>query len=307
MKHSQHPLRLLAASLLMCTLLTVPVLAAPTDGAPVAIHLPQDEAISASQAVASSQSPVSVTPDEADNAAFQVTYQDKTGSETQTTVSTQDPEEVLFAYINAQGDGLRVRQGPGTGYSILTTVTDGTLHPITGRTDGWCQIAWNGRTGYVSSQYVIEMTAQDIEDLNHKNDNSQIGTIAPPESFDGELAQRIVAYALQFEGYPYVYATAGPDTFDCSGFTSYVYKQFGYTLNRSSRDQLNNGTAITKAELQPSDLVLFSRNGAYVTHVGLYIGDGKFIHASTATTGVIISDLTSDYYTTHFFAARRIL
>lgn len=307
MKYNQHPLRLLAVSLLVCTLLPLPALAAPTDGAPTAIHLPQEGAISASQAASASQSPVPVTPSEAENATFQVTYQDKNGEETQVTVSTQDPEEVLFAYISAQGDGLRVRQGPGTNYSVLTTVADGTLHPITGRTGSWHQISWNGRTGYVSSQYVIEMTTRDIEDLNYKNDNSQIGTIAPPESFDGELAQRIVAYALQFEGYPYVYATAGPDTFDCSGFTSYVYKQFGYTLNRSSSDQLKNGVAITKAELQPSDLVLFSNNGAYVTHVGLYIGEGQFIHASTATTGVIISDLTSDYYTTHFFAARRIL
>ena len=186
-------------------------------------------------------------------------------------------------------------------------MADGTLHPITGQTDGWLQISWNGRTGYVSAQYALEMSTEDIANLGSQEANSQIGTIAPPETFDGELAQRIVDYALQFEGYPYVYATAGPNTFDCSGFTSYVYKQFGYGLNRSSRDQLKNGVAVTKAELQPADLLLFSRNGEYVTHVGLYIGDGKFIHASTATTGVIISDLYSNYYTTHYFAARRII
>jgi cell wall-associated NlpC family hydrolase len=65
--------------------------------------------------------------------------------------------------------------------------------------------------------------------------------------------------------------------------------------------------AITKDQLQPADLVLFSANGSVVTHVGLYIGDGKIIHASTATTGVIISDLYSTYYVNHYYAARRIL
>ena len=116
-----------------------------------------------------------------------------------------------------------------------------------------------------------------------------------------------MAYALQYKGYPYVYATAGPNSFDCSGFTSYVYAHFGYTLNRSSKDQIKNGVAVSKSELQPADILLFSRDGTRVTHVGLYIGEGKFIHASTSTTGVIISDLNSTYYTTHYFAARRII
>lgn len=305
MKQSAFPVRMLAVSLLASTLLSVTALAAPTDSS-AAIQIPKDEDALSTQFPDSAQNPVTVTPDQA-TGSIQITYQDDTGSETQASVTPGDPQELLFAYVSADGDGLRIRQGPGTTYDILTTALDGTCHPITGKADGWVQVSWNGRTGYMSADYVIEMTAQEIEDLKNQNDNSQIGTIAPPESFDGALAQRIVEYALQFEGYPYVYATAGPNTFDCSGFTSYVYKQFGYTLNRSSRDQLHNGTPITKAQLQPADLLLFSRNGSYVTHVGLYIGDGKFIHASTSTTGVIISDLTSNYYTTHFFAARRII
>ena len=84
---------------------------------------------------------------------------------------------------------------------------------------------------------------------------------------------------------PYVYGTAGPDTFDCSGFTYYVYAHFGYSLNRSSRDQVNNGVAVSKDQLQPGDLVFFSTNGSYPTHVGLYIGEGNIVHASTPRTG----------------------
>ena len=64
---------------------------------------------------------------------------------------------------------------------------------------------------------------------------------------------------------------------------------------------------VAKSQLQPADVLLFSSNGTTVTHAGLYIGDGKFIHASTSTTGVIISDLNSTYYVNHYFAARRII
>ena len=108
-------------------------------------------------------------------------------------------------------------------------------------------------------------------------------------------------------GYPYVYGTAGPDTFDCSGFTSYVYAHFGYSLYRSSRDQVKNGVAVDKADLQPGDLVFFSTNGSYPTHVGLYIGDGNIVHASTPQDGVKISSLNTSYYIQNYFAARRIL
>ena len=121
------------------------------------------------------------------------------------------------------------------------------------------------------------------------------------------LLPRIVDFALQYVGYPYVYGTAGPDTFDCSGFTYYVYAHFGYSLNRSSRDQVNNGVAVSKDQLQPGDLVFFSTNGSYPTHVGLYIGDGNIVHASTPQDGVKISSLDTSYYVENYFAARRIL
>lgn len=303
MKHSHLVSRILAASLLAASLLSVTALAAPAgvDSATAIRVRKASSTTSAIDAVSGTESPVTVDPDQAQG-SFEVVYQDENGGETSATITAVDPAEMVYAYISADGDGLRVRQGPGTGYPILCTVADGLSFPITGKTNGWYQITCNGRTGYVYADYVVVKTAADLD-----KENNGGSTILPPADFDGELAQRIVNYALQFEGYPYVYATAGPDTFDCSGFTSYVYKQFGYTLNRCSKDQLYNGVPVSKAELQPADILLFSRDGTVVTHVGLYIGNGQFIHASTSTTGVIISDLNSNYYVAHYFAARRII
>ena len=202
-----------------------------------------------------------------------------------------------YACINAGGDPLRVRQGPGTNYGILCSVYDGDRFPITGKTNGWYQILCNGRTGYVSAEFVV---VQDNDPVTKPDGDGS--DISP-----NPLGQEIVEYALQYVGYPYVYGTAGPNTFDCSGFTYYVYSQFGYTLNRSSRDQVKNGVAISKEDLQQGDLVFFSTNGQYPTHVGLYIGDNNIVHASTPQDGVKISSLDTSYYMDNYFAARRIL
>ncbi|MCF0123907.1 MAG: C40 family peptidase [Ruminiclostridium sp.] len=300
MKHARFTSKAIAVVLAVASLLSVSVFAAPADSSPTAVRVGKGSTVQSSvDAVSGNQSPVEVTPDQAEG-SFNVTYQNENGTETNATVTAMDPENVVYGYVSTQGDGLRVRQGPGTGYTILTTVMDGMRFAITGKTNGWYQITYNGRTAYVSADYLV----LDGKDSGLLGDKSPI---LPPADFDGELAQRIVNYALQFEGYPYVYATAGPNTFDCSGFTSYVFKQFGYTLNRCSRDQLKNGVPVDRDELMPADIVLFSGNGQYVTHVGLYIGDGKMIHASTSTTGVIISDLNSNYYINHYYAARRII
>lgn len=284
-----------ALSILLCcaSLLPLSALAVPTqDSTDTAIRLDRDPTPSSTtQSVGSTQSPVEVTPDKAEGTVT-IVYQDGTGAETAADITAVSPDETVFAQVSTGGTTLRVRQGPGTTYPILCSVHNGTRFPITGETNGWYQVICNGRTGYISASYVVKTT------------QAQTGSI--PEQ-DNTLAGQIVSYALQHLGYPYVYATAGPNTFDCSGLTSYVYKHFGYTLHRSSRDQLKDGVPVSKDNLQPADLVLFSRDGSVVSHVGIYIGDGQIIHASTATTGVIISDLNSNYYIEHYYAARRII
>ncbi len=292
MSHSKLAPRLLAMTLVAASALSVTALAAPT-----AIRVDRDQnTTAASQAAANN--PISVDASQA-TGQIQVTYQDANGQTQTATISAVAAQSETFARINAGGDALRVRQGPGTGYEILCKVYDGDRFPITGKTNGWYQILCNGRTGYVSADYVI---VQDSSDLTKPDGNgSSNDAVVNPKG------QQIVEFALQYVGYPYVYGTAGPNTFDCSGFTSYVYAQFGYTLNRSSRDQVKNGVAVSKDQLQPGDLVFFSTNGSYPTHVGLYIGDGNIVHASTPQDGVKISSLDVSYYVQNYFAARRIL
>lgn len=294
MFHHRSAARTLAAALAAVSVLSVSALAAP---AVTAARMPSTASTSAAHAVTSSESPVTVDASQA-TGSFDVIYQDASGSETTATITAVSPDDTSYATVNTGDSTLRVRQGPGTNYGVLGSITNGSYYPISGKANGWYQISFNGRTGYVSSEFVLVKTIGDLEIPM---------AAAPTVTHDASLADQIVAYALQFKGYPYVYATAGPNSFDCSGFTSYVYAHFGYTLNRSSKDQIKNGVAVSKSELQPADILLFSKNGTQVTHVGLYIGEGKFIHASTSTTGVIISDLNSTYYTTHYFAARRII
>ena len=109
-------------------------------------------------------------------------------------------------------------------------------------------------------------------------------------------------------GYKYKSGGASPSTgFDCSGFTTYVYKHFGISLNRSSKDQIKNGVAVEKNNLQPGDLVIFNNDAnTKIGHVGIYIGDGNFIHASNPKGGVKITTLLSGYYKIRYVGARRV-
>lgn len=190
------------------------------------------------------------------------------------------------------GNYVRFRQGPSVNDAIITTLNYGTSVQILGKTDdGWYKIQYNGNTGYMSADYISVGEA--------------------PASSDSELGAEIAAYAQQFVGYSYVYGGASPSTgFDCSGLMYYVYGQFGYSIQRTATRQYDyNGVYVSKSELQPGDLVFFAGDGAEygITHVGMYIGNGQFVHASTSSTGVIISSLNSSYYSRVYYGAKRIV
>lgn len=128
-----------------------------------------------------------------------------------------------------------------------------------------------------------------------------------PSSSSGSGSD-IVSFAMQYLGTPYAYGGTGSGGFDCSGFTMHVFSNFGVSLAHGATPQLNNGYAVSQSELQPGDLVFFF--GTYNTssaasHVGIYIGGGQFIHASTSR-GVIISSLSESYYASRYLSARRV-
>jgi len=125
----------------------------------------------------------------------------------------------------------------------------------------------------------------------------------------GRSGADIIDYAKKFLGTKYVWGGSTPKGFDCSGFVKYVYKKFGITLSRNSRSQASNGTYVKKANLKPGDLVFFDTDGGKnrINHVGIYIGSGKFIHASSSHSKVVISSLSSGFYSKNYMTARRVL
>ncbi|WP_425313285.1 C40 family peptidase [Paenibacillus mangrovi] len=104
------------------------------------------------------------------------------------------------------------------------------------------------------------------------------------------------------------YRTGGTTTngFDCSGFTMYVYKQLGINLPHQSGSQFSMGTSVSRSDLRAGDLVFFNTSGHGVSHVGIYVGDGKFAHASTSR-GVVISSLSDSYYANRYVGAKRVM
>lgn len=124
---------------------------------------------------------------------------------------------------------------------------------------------------------------------------------------DMALLDDMCAFAKSFVGYPYVYGGNGPNSFDCSGFVLYVYNHFGYSFSRGAQDQYRDGMDVSMDELIPGDLVFFHGGGSYITHVGFYLGDGYFVHAANPSRGVVIDNLYSGYYNSHFFSACRII
>lgn len=196
--------------------------------------------------------------------------------------------------ITLESGSLNIRAEASTLGTKLGTIPNGTVVALDDHSDGWYLVTYDGITGYVSDEY-ITVTSEAITVVKK-----------------GTTGDDIVAKAREYLGCPYVYGKAGPNSFDCSGFTSYIYKQFGFSINRTASTQLNNdGVSVAYADLQPGDLVFFRDYSCTksASHVGIYIGGGQFIHASSSrsATGVKISSLSETWYANRYAGAKRIL
>ena len=212
---------------------------------------------------------------------------------------------------------VNVRQEENTTSSILTTIALNTEVQVYSEANGWSKVKVNNVEGYISTSLLSDTKQETSRSEATTRKSSSTKTKSTKTTSAQTTAQAtsvpassngssIVATAKQYLGYKYVYGGSSPSTgFDCSGFTSYVFKQHGISLSRTAAGQYGNGVAVSRANLQPGDLVMFGKSG--INHVAIYIGGGQIIHASTPSTGVRIDSLTTGYYNNNYAGARRIL
>ena len=220
---------------------------------------------------------------------------------------------------------VNLRKEPSTDSEVIERLKLNTEVDIMEKVNNvWCKVKVGDKEGYISRELLSsekqneESTSRDGDTSSRETETSKNTTNETKKDESksstsntkstSTKGEEIVAYAKTFLGKPYVYGGSSPSGFDCSGFTSYVYGQCGISLARTSYAQASQGTAVSKSELQPGDLLLFTTNGSSggISHVGIYVGNGQFIHAANATRGVVYDTINSGYYATNYAGARRI-
>ena len=220
--------------------------------------------------------------------------------------------------LNTNGSSLNMRSGPGTKYSKVGSIPASATLTITGSENGWYKTSYNGVSGYVSGDYVIfaaasvtpsETPSTDTQTSGSTNTNTNTSTSTNTPASNSDLGAQIVAYAKKFLGIPYVYGANGPSAYDCSSFTQAVYKKFGYSLNRSAAGQYENGTAIDLSQVQPGDLLIWRAYDSTktATHVGIYIGNDMYIHASSTGGCITINNMSYGSSVRYLVGVRRIV
>lgn len=195
------------------------------------------------------------------------------------------PEEILVSIYEA----------PSKSSSRLLTLRDGSLVTIIHTLEGWYQTD----LGYVEQKYVQQISTQEYRSLNAELPVIEVED--PPTS--KELGAEIATYAQKFLGYPYKTDGTTINGFNCIGFSKYIYGQFGISLEHSATAQYKMGVSVKKSNLQAGDLLFFGN----LSHVGIYIGNNKLIHASSSSGKVIISDMGTAYYANNYYGARRLV
>lgn len=212
------------------------------------------------------------------------------------------------------GSVVNLRAEPSTSSEVLAQLNKYTQVDIKGAQSEWYSVSVNGQSGYIYSDYLELSNGSNVAAASGANVVSNVavsnGGAVSTTIKKSSRGSEIVAIAKRYLGTPYVYGGTTPSGFDCSGFTSYVYKKYGYPINRTASAQMSNGSKVSKANLQPGDLVFFkspSRPSAAAGHVGIYVGNGNFIHSPNSNSYVKISPLSSSYYAKNYCGARRVV
>ena len=185
-------------------------------------------------------------------------------------------------------DFLNIRSEANSSSEILGKVYTGNYIEVLSVGSSWTKIQTGNNTiGYVSNKYIeVQYSSEDID----------------------ARIQKVIEVAKKQLGKPYKWGGNGPDSFDCSGFTSYAYNHgANITIPRVSRDQGNFGTSVSKSNIKAGDLLFFASDGKNINHVALYMGDSQYIHAPSSGDNVRIDNITSNYFNKNYYSARRVI
>jgi len=217
---------------------------------------------------------------------------------------------------------VNLRGGPGVAYDKLGALSGGAQLALLGRYEDWFKVRTpRGTIGWVSTE-LLDVSAfvnrripvvRDIPTLARPKPASRPQT--PGQAARGPVpapsasASSVVGFATQFVGSRYVWGGASPKGFDCSGFTQYIYKQYGLNLPHSSAGQYstNFGTMISNPDdLRPGDIVFFVNTYKRgISHVGIYVGGGDVVQALSPRQGVGIANLNGGYWAQHYYGGIR--
>lgn len=254
---------------------------------------------------------------------YRVIYNLQTGYMHKDYLNVLTAENAELGYGRVIGTSVNLRRGPGTSYSRVATASRGEKCYILGLNQGWFKVIYNSEICYIRSDY-LELTEIPYENRSSANSpryyrlgkstgvspsaSTLSSTVPSTETAAPSVTgAQILAEARKYLGTPYVYGGASPSGFDCSGFVYYVLKTLGFSPARTPAAQINMGTPVQKANLQPGDIVFFANTGGSgITHVGIYAGNGQFIHSPNSRSVVSYADLTSGYWADHYYSAQHV-
>lgn len=235
--------------------------------------------------------------DTSDDDWYKISFDGKTGYvSADYVIVDQDGSFTAPGIVNT--DSVNIRAAASTDSSVVEDVDKGAILTVTGLQNGWYSVTCQyGTKGFIRSD-LVNLTA-DSSDNNAGDD----------------AGGKVVTTAKKYLGTRYVYGGSSPSGFDCSGFTMYVYRQYGYSLPHTATGQWQTSVGkkvYSSSALQSGDLVFFcdpSRsNGKACSHAGIYIGSGKFIHASSSRSGgVVISSLYENYYSSYYVGGKHLV
>ena len=215
---------------------------------------------------------------------------------------------------------VNLRKEPNQESESLAKLTLNTQVDVYSEENGWSRVKVNGTEGYILSSLLSDTKKEEKTTSRGAITSRKAPTTTKTETKTEKTKQEkssnpavsgkgstVVETAKKYLGAKYVYGASGPNSFDCSGFTSYVFKLHGVSLSRTAKGQYSNGTAVSRANLQPGDLVMFGPSASGINHVGIYIGGGKIIHAENPSSGVTIDTINSGYYNKNYVGARRVI